>query len=353
MILIVIEYSNIIFSEVNRKMKICVLHRPYRNTEWQTKFSGQKFADDAIEEARHHAEAIRANGHSVEIITWSNDMTRNIKALRAGNYDLVVNASSLEEVALLEILHIPFMGSGIDLVATDKTTRKRLWRDGQILTPAFAHITNMDQLAAVELPPFPLFVKPVRGRGSAGITDESIVHNQKELERACQRILYTMHQGVLIEEYIQGIEVTIGLIGNGADLIVLPPLEIEYSGQARTNTFAHKQDNEIFHCPARLPEEDIRLLCEAAKRAYNSLGARDFGRVDFIYDPKTRRPYALELNTFAGLQILSGDEEHLHQSYIGKMCEQMGWTSQQLFERLLATCQRRLKEEMVDESANN
>lgn len=334
-------------------MKICVLHRPYRNTEWQTKFSGEKFPDDAIEEARHHAEAIRANGHSVEIVTWSNDMVKNIRALQSGNYDLVVNASSLEEVALLEILHIPFMGSGIDLVATDKATRKRLWREAQVLTPAFALISNLEQLSSVELPPFPLFVKPVRGRGSAGITNESIVHNHKELRRACQRILYNMQQGVLIEEYIHGVEVTVGLIGNGADVMVLPPLEIEYSGQARTNTFMHKQDNEIFHCPARLPEEAINLLCEAAKRAYNSLGARDFGRIDFIYVPKTKQPYALELNTFAGLQILTGDKQHLHQSYIGKMCEQLGWTSRDLFQRLLAACQRRLSEAMVDDDTAN
>ncbi|NLW16101.1 MAG: ATP-grasp domain-containing protein [Firmicutes bacterium] len=334
-------------------MKICVLHRPYRNTEWQTKFSGEKFPDDAIEEARHHAEALRANGHTVEIITWSKDISKNIKALQGGHYELVVNASSLEEVALLEILHIPFMGSGIDLVATDKATRKRLWRDAQVLTPTFAYIHSMDQLKSVALPPFPLFVKPIRGRGSAGITDESIVHNQKELERTCQRILYTMQQGVLIEEYIQGIEVTVGLIGNDTDLTVLPPLEIEYSGQARTNTFVHKQDNEILHCPARLAKEEIDLLCEAAKRAFKSLGARDFGRVDFIYDPQTKKPYALELNTFAGLQILTGDEKHLHQSYIGKMCQHLGWSSRDLFKRLLDACQRRLQEEMVDESANN
>lgn len=334
-------------------MKIGVLHRPYRNSEWQTKFSGKKFPDDAIEESRHHARALKANGHTAEILTWNKDMSKNIAALRAGSYDLVVNTSSIEEVALLEILHIPFMGSSLDLVALDKATRKRLWHEAGVLTPAFAHISQLDRLATVELPPYPLFVKPIRGRGSAGITEESIVHNATELERTCKRILYTMHQGVLIEEYIQGIEITIGLIGNGYDLTVLPPLEIEYSGKTRTNTYEHKQDKEIFHCPARLPEETLAQLCEAAKDSYIGLGARDFGRVDFIYDPTTKLPYALELNTFAGLQILTPDEVHLHQSYIGKMSTTLGWSSKELFQRLLKSCLQRISQEYAHESADN
>lgn len=334
-------------------MHIAVLHRPYRNSEWQTKFSGDKFPDDAIEESRHHARALQANGHNAEVVTWSKDMTKNIATLRAGNYDLVVNASSKAEVALLEIMGIPFMGSGLDLVALDKATRKRLWRESGVLTPAFAHIFHMSQLADARLPAYPLFVKPVNGRGSAGITEESIVQNAEELQRACKRILYTMHQGVLIEEYIQGIEITVGVIGNGHDLMVLPPLEIEYSGKTRTNTYEHKQDREIFHCPARLPEETIKLLCEAAKNAYLSLGARDFGRIDFILHSATNQPYALELNTFAGLQILSQDEVNLHQSYIGKMSITLGWSSRDLFQRLLASCLQRISLEAEDEAADN
>jgi D-alanine-D-alanine ligase len=211
----------------------------------------------------------------------------------------------------------------------------------------------MSQLATATLPPYPLFVKPIRGRGSAGITEESIVHNAAELERACKRILYSMHQGALIEEYVQGMEITIGLIGNGSDLTVLPPLEIEYSGTTRTNTYEHKQDKEIFHCPARLPKETLEQLSVAARNAYVSLGAKDFGRVDFIYDPLTKLPYALELNTFAGLQILSSDEVHLHQSYIGKMSTTIGWSSKDLFQRLLMSCLQRINLEAKVEATNS
>lgn len=326
-------------------MRICVLHRPYRNSEWQTKFTGESFPDDAIEEARHHAASIAANGHETEIVTWSKDLSENIHRLQTGNFDLVVNASSLEEVALLELLHLPFMGSGLNLVPLDKATRKRLWLESGVVTPGYALILDLDQLATAKLPAFPLFVKPVRGRGSAGISDESIVHNQQELRRACKRILETMNQGALVEEYIHGTEVTVGLIGNGDDLMVLPPLEVEYGSDAKTNSFAHKQDREILHCPARLPDEVIAELKRAAKAAFLSLEARDFGRVDFIYDAERKRPYALELNTFAGLQILTGAEAHLHQSYIGKMAMAQNWTSQELFQRLLDSCLLRLGRE--------
>jgi D-alanine-D-alanine ligase len=323
-------------------LKICVLHRPYRNTEWQTKFSGQTFPDDAIEESRHHAAAIAANGHETEILTWSQDIRENVERLQAGNYDLVVNASSLEEVALLELLRIPFMGSGLNLVALDKATRKRLWQHAGVITPGFAHISHINQLQSAKLPPFPLFVKPVRGRGSAGITDESIVNSPEELLRACKRILDTMDQGALVEEYIQGTEVTVGVIGNGEQATVLPPLEVEYGAGAKTNSFLHKQDREVLHCPARLPQSALEQLQQAAKAAFISLEARDFGRIDFIYDHNRQQPYALELNTFAGLQILTGEEAHLHQSYIGKMAMEMGWSSQQLFKRLLDSCLERI-----------
>ncbi len=319
-----------------------MLHRPYRNTEWQTKFSGQSFPDDAIEESRHHAAAITANGHETEILTWSRDICENVKRLQAGYYDMVANASSLEEVALLELLNIPFMGSGLNLVALDKAARKRLWEHSGVVTPGFAHISQLSELESARLPAFPLFVKPVRGRGSAGITDESIVHNHEELRRACKRILETMDQGALVEEYIQGTEVTVAVIGNGEQATVLPPLEVEYSEGVKTNSFAHKQDREVLHCPARLPQSAIRQLQQAAKSAFISLEARDFGRIDFIYDHNRQQPYALELNTFAGLQILTGEEAHLHQSYIGKMAMEMGWSSQQLFKRLLDSCLERI-----------
>lgn len=323
-------------------MRICVLHRPYRNSEWQTKFSGQAFPDDAIEEAKHHAAAIAANGHETEIVTWQQDLGEDLRQLQHGNFDLVVNESSLEEVALLELLRLPFLGSGLNLVSLDKATRKRLWREAGVLTPGHCLITRMEQLPSASLPAYPLFVKPVRGRGSAGITDESIVHDREQLERACRRILQTMQQGALVEEYIQGTEVTVGLIGNGEAVEVLPPLEIEYSQGARTNSFLHKQDREVFHCPARLPESALGQLRRAARSAFLALDARDFGRVDFIYDQARQQPYALELNTFAGLQILTGQEQHLHQSYIGQMAKTLGWNAEDLFGRLLAAAGSRL-----------
>ncbi|MHB0886641.1 MAG: D-alanine--D-alanine ligase family protein [Bacillota bacterium] len=322
-------------------MRIGVLHRPYRNSEWQTRFTGKTFPDDAIEEARHHADAIAANGHDVEILTWSQDARVNIGRLKNGRYDLVVNASSLPEVAALELVGLPYLGSGLNVVALDKATRKRLWHESGVLTPRFVRIDDPARLDEASLPPFPLFVKPVRGRGSSGITDESIVNSLPELERTCLRVVRSLGQSALVEEYVQGTEVTVGLIGNGDSLTVLPPLEIEYSG-ARTNTYEHKQDREIFHCPARLDEEALAKIRQAAAAAFLSLEARDFGRVDFIYDRERGLPYALELNTFAGLQILSGAEINLHSSYIGKMAEQLGWTSADLFRHLLGAVEKRL-----------
>ncbi|HEY3314466.1 MAG TPA: ATP-grasp domain-containing protein [Bacillota bacterium] len=325
-------------------MRICVLHRPHRNVEWQTKFTGRELPDDSIEEARHHAAAIEACGHETEIITWSRSLRDDLERLKKGGYDLVVNASSLQEVAVLEFAGIRFMGSGLDLVVMDKATRKRLWIRDSVPTPTFMLVDELSELDGFQRPPFPLFVKPARGRGSAGITDESIVNAGVELERACRRIISTMNQGALVEKYISGTEVTVGLIGNGLDLTVLPPLEIEYNG-SKTNTFEHKQDREVFHCPPRLAPDILERLRETARLAFMSVGARDFARVDFIYDHERDIPYVLEINTFAGLQILDGRQKHLHSSYIGKMAETVGWDSAEVFRRLIEVTMKRYEQE--------
>lgn len=325
-------------------MRICVLNRPGRNTEWQTRFTGRKLPDDSLEEASHHAAAVRACGHEVDLLTWSGSLRDDLERLKKGGYDLVVNASSLQEVALLEFARLRFMGSGLDLVVMDKASRKQLWITDSVPTPPYMLVDDPSALAGLQRPPFPLFVKPARGRGSAGISDDSIVNTMEELERACRRVISTMDQAALVEKYVAGTEVTVGLIGNGPDLTALPPLEIEYNG-SKTNTYEHKQDHEVFHCPARLAPDILEVLRETAKRAFVSLGARDFARVDFIYDHEAGIPYVLEINTFAGLQILDGSQRHLHSSYIGKMAEAVGWDSAALFRRLIDATLRRYEPE--------
>lgn len=333
-------------------LKVAVLYRPGRNVEWQRKFTGTEIPDDAIEEASLHRDAICEAGHDANLVPWdADDPVRTVASLRASGAQLVFNASSLAEVAMLDAVGIPYCGSGLDLVALDKATRKKLWAYHGVNTAPFV-VIEVDgatsghgvPLSAIDsgwapVPPlaYPLFVKPVRGRGSAGISDDSIVEDASALRRQAEAIITRIGQAALVESYVEGREVTIGVVGDPPR--ALTPLEIEYN-QARTNTFEHKMDNEIMHCPARLSPEALAGVQETAMRAFVAVGARDYGRVDTIVD-SAGTATVLEINTFAGLQMLTGRERRLHASYIGTMARAMGLTRAQLLGTIVDSARRR------------
>ena len=337
----------------NNNLKIAVLWRPGRNVEWQRKFLGKEIPDDAVEEATLHRDGLREVGYQAELVEWrGDDLAGMLDELGAGKYDLVFNASSMQEVSFLEIAGIPFVGSGLDLVPLDKATRKKLWMFHDIPTAPFV-LVDRDELAGGYVlgvsdvkdpgwrpkPPldYPMFVKPVRGRGSSGISDDSIVEDRAAMAAQAEKVVTRLNQGALVESYLQGREVTVGIIGNPP--LALTPLEIEYN-QARTNTYEHKMDNEIMHVPARISEAQLKNAQNVAMRAFQAVGARDYARVDTIVDA-AGQAYVLELNTFAGLQILTGEEKHLHASYIGKMAEAMGMNRADVLGRIVGAARGR------------
>ncbi|MDP2872422.1 MAG: D-alanine--D-alanine ligase [Bacillota bacterium] len=337
---------------MGNKLRIAVLFRPGRNVEWQRRYTGSEMPDDAIEEASLHRDALLEAGHEAELVQWqAGDPLETVAALRGMRAQLVFNTSSLAEVALLEALGIPYCGSGLDLVALDKAVRKKLWSCHGVNTAPFiaigkdgattGHAVPLSSIGPGWTPPpplaFPLFVKPVRGRGSAGISDDSIVTDAVSLRRQAEAIVSRMDQGALVESYLQGREVTVGVIGDPPQALI--PLEIEYNN-ARTNTFEHKMDNEIMHCPARLSAEQLEAVQDTAMRAFSAVGARDYGRVDTIVG-EDGRAAVLEINTFAGLQILTGNERHLHASYIGTMARAMGLSRADVLGRIVDSARRR------------
>ena len=338
----------------NGSFKVAVLWRAGRNVAWQSQFLGQEFPDDAIEEATLHRDGLREAGYPAELVQWKgDDLPGMVAELR--QYDMVFNASSLQEVALLEVSGIPFAGSGLNLVALDKATRKKLWAYHGVPTSPFlvvdhdsrvgGHVIGLSEVKTAGWQPpegldYPLFVKPVSGRGSTGITDDSIVEDREGLARHAENIIERIGQGALVERFLQGREVTVGIIGHPP--MVLTPLEIEYN-EARTNTFLHKQDNEIMHCPARLDTAGLVRVKEVALKAFHGIGARDYARIDTIVDDNDN-PMVLELNTFAGLQILTGQEQHLHASYIGSMAKTMGLDRAFVLGQIIESARRRLEQ---------
>jgi D-alanine-D-alanine ligase len=126
-----------------------------------------------------------------------------------------------------------------------------------------------------ENPPFeyPLFIKPVAERGSAGIDETSIVDTHENLTTRAARRLDRIGQPVLVERFLQWREITWGIPGNNENAGVLPPLEIVCrKGDLALRYNKKERDDDAFLCPAPLSEDEAKMTGNLAIRAYRPLG---------------------------------------------------------------------------------
>ena len=327
------------------KLRIGLLTKKRGNFAIQAKFAGAGDVVDTTDaEVAHHEQALKRAGYSVQQIHWGPGLFRD---LLDAQVDLVFNVSSLAEAAILEELEMPYVGSdtfGI-VIATDKSLAKKLWQRMELPTsPFLVARTEKDCEAFKQDPPFeyPLFIKPVAGRGSAGINEASIVHDYDQLVCGVRERLEKIGQPVLVEQFLQGREITLGVLGNGKDARVLPPLEIAYRDGGVTLTFEKKElDNDSFLCPAPLTEEQTHAMQLLALQAYRVLGLRDFARLDTIWTE--RGPMLLEANSFAGLTCTPKEKPH---SYIGFMARAEGKGGKELLDEIVQAAANRLGLEM-------
>ncbi len=322
------------------KPRIGLLSKKRGNFAIQEKLVGaDNVVDETAGEVEHHRQSLVAAGYEVHLIYWGPNF---IQELKSAPIDLVFNVSSLVEAAILEELDIPYVGSDTFTiaVATDKSLAKRLWQQEGLPTSPF-HVARSEEDCHVfrDAPPFgyPLFVKPVAGRGSAGISDSSVVHNYEQLVGAVQERVETIRQPVLIEKFLHGREITVGILGN-KNARPLPPLEIIYREGDVTLTFDKKaMDNDSFQCPAPLTALETHMIQQLALRAYHTLGFKDFGRIDTILTEGG--PLLLEGNTFAGLTCTPAEKPH---SYIGFMARAEGKDGKDLLDEIVQSAIERL-----------
>lgn len=238
--------------------------------------------------------------------------------------------------ALLELLGIPYTGSGVLALALamDKYRSKLIFKAQGIPTPHFQLFERSGEPLDKRLH-FPLIVKPNREGSAKGIWASSVVWNEEALARQVTQVHHQYRQEALVEEFIEGAELTVGILG--ADQ-VLPILEIDFSGcQASGESFYswrmkefqgdEKQHlNPRFHCPARLSQEGARAVAAVALKAASALGCRDLARVD-IRLSSDGIPFVLEVNPLPGLDP--------HESNFPMMAQAAGISYEILIQRLL------------------
>ncbi len=319
-------------------MKIAVMYRKNRNIEHQIKVGVVNVRDDAYDEASMHAEGLMHAGYDVELIEWSHQPEQMRKTFQSKQIDLVFNVSSYEEALFFETYKIPYVGTSVKMIALDKVQRKILCAYYGVKTADFQVAQSISDIPIITLD-YPVFVKPIHGRGSAGIDDSNIVNSYDELVPIIKRITEDMQQEAIIETYIQGREVTVGVLGYDT-MEVLPILEISYSS-GKTNSFEHKMnDHEIIHCPASLDEDTKLAILNMAKQVYRILDIKDFGRIDIMLD-QNNTPYFLEVNTFAGLNLPDNQDNKAHIGYMGQMAIAAGYNRGSFLDTIVKSAQKR------------
>lgn len=288
---------------------------------------------------------LRAGGH--EVIGMEGDVHLAQKLSRY-KIDICFNTCEMhygasreaQIPALLDALRMPYTGSGVMTLALalDKPMAKRVMAFHGLPTPKFQTFVVGDERLDPKLK-FPLFVKPSREGSGIGITAKSVCRNARELRAQVRGCIDAYHQPALVEEYIEGREFTLGMLGNlpwaikprgkSAELIaalrgakpkqiktsvpetlrVFPPLEIDLSPcppeEAGLYTAVIKSqlyDVPKYPCPAPISKRMWAKMEQLAAGAFAALECTDFARVDFRVRDGTDEPLILEINPLAGLQ---------------------------------------------------
>jgi len=195
----------------------------------------------------------------------------------------------------LELMGLPYTGSGVlaSALAMDKWRTKLLWQAAGVSTPRHVLLTEQSNFDAVaEELGLPLIVKPSREGSTIGL---SKVTAAREL-RAAYRLAAKHDSLVLAEQFIQGIELTAGILGD----MTLPLVRIEVADGLYDYEAKYLSDKTRYFCPSGLSAAEEHAIQVQALQAHRILGCEGWGRVDVMLD-ESRRPYFLETNTSPGM----------------------------------------------------
>jgi len=198
----------------------------------------------------------------------------------------------------LEAMGIPYTGSGVlaSALAMDKSVSRKIWKIEGLKQPSWQTVKSFPFF--LEIAP-PLIVKPARSGSTLGV---SLVESLEGMEGAIKEAFKYDNECVIVESYIEGREITVGIIDD-PEPRALPVIEIV----PRKNLYDYQTKYTRGMCeyivPAPFSRADGNKIQRVALKAYKSLGCRDFGRVDLIW--KDRDVYLLEVNTIPGLTDIS------------------------------------------------
>jgi D-alanine-D-alanine ligase len=288
---------------------------------------------DSEETLEAIATALEVGGHRVTFLEGNATLFDNLRKVKP---DICFNiceghfgdGREAQVPAILEMMRIPYTGSQVLTLALalDKPMTKRVLTYHDLPTPPFQVFERLDEARNPGME-FPLFAKPSREGTGMGVSAESIVHDKGQLRSQLRRIFERYDQPVLVERYIEGREVTVGVIGNLRSPVAwripddeeaprilrglhfFPPLEVDMAAypDEEAGIYTSRIKVEMAHdfhylCPAPLRADQIEDLDWLAAATFRVTGCLDVARVDFRLDAHDGdRPYILEVNPLPGL----------------------------------------------------
>jgi D-alanine-D-alanine ligase len=261
------------------------------------------------------AGALQENGHEASVFAVYDDAVELTQGLRDRRPELLFNllesfgentGGDVAVTGLLDLLQLRYTGGGPGelFLRQDKGLAKKVFAFEDILYPHFAVFGKDADLETAGKLRMPLFVKPLTADASIGIDGDSLVRDAIALMKRVLAIHETVNDSALVEEYIEGREFYVGVLGNKEPL-AFPPIEMDFSGMPEgmprilgskakwsPESAEYKGTRSIL---PELPDELRARLQKAAVDAYRALRVRDYGRVDLRLT-ETGDIYVIEVN---------------------------------------------------------
>jgi D-alanine-D-alanine ligase len=296
----VLSGTNVVTSLSSRKYKILPVVVSKTGTKWRltTKDSLQKLVNP-----------LKSKGTNREIILSEEKLIPGVGAITGSQASIIFIAmhgpygedGTIQ--GMLELTGIPYTGSGVlaSAIGMDKEIFRKLMKEAGLPIPKYIVVTKADRdiLKLVKkIGNFPYFVKPNDQGSSVGA---AIARNRTQL-LSDVREAFKFSDKVLVDEYIEGTELTCGVLGNSR-LIALPSVEIVPKGEFFDYESKYYESGSEEIIPARISKKNEDAVRNLSLKVFSAIGAKGFARVDFIL--KKNKLYILEINTIPGLTKVS------------------------------------------------
>lgn len=313
---------------------------------------------DEVECAKAVCEALESKGHLVRLVPVTK---KNWKQAVRTPGDVVFNMVQDEtwELYTKVAFRLEWMGratfgfdhSSMSFMMKKAFLKRKMHRLG-IATPRFKIYNRRSRFSDIRSLEYPVIVKPSGLHAGYGISQDSVVIDGDELYDRVQFLFKNYPGEVIAEEYIEGREIHITVIGNKNHLIALPYAELEFKGEFQDNwnvyTYNAKWEEKSWEYWDARVSADVSVnrklnkrLERLALRTYRAFGCRDIARFDIRVDDQDK-PYVVDVNICPSLNRLDDQDATL------KSVEALGWTYEEFMETLIAITYKRVYGKLPD-----